>query len=52
MLDQIGALMQGVKLVSDNIAHDLRTPLTRIRNQLSQLRQRLDPAGHIFYCRV
>ncbi|MEQ9464727.1 MAG: HAMP domain-containing sensor histidine kinase [Haliea sp.] len=45
MLDQIGSLMQGVKLVSDNIAHDLRTPLTRIRNQLSQLRQRLDPAG-------
>jgi signal transduction histidine kinase len=45
MLDQIGALMQGVKLVSDNIAHDLRTPLTRIRNQLSQLRQRLDASG-------
>lgn len=45
MLDQISSLMLGVKLVSDNIAHDLRTPLTRIRNQLSQLRQRLDPAG-------
>ncbi|HAN28913.1 MAG TPA: hypothetical protein DCP75_14555, partial [Haliea salexigens] len=45
MLDQIGSLMQGVRLVSDNIAHDLRTPLTRIRNQLSQLRQRLDPTG-------
>ncbi|PLW83115.1 two-component sensor histidine kinase [Kineobactrum sediminis] len=45
MLDQIASLMQGVKRVSDNIAHDLRTPLTRIRNHLSQLRARLDPAG-------
>lgn len=45
MLDQIASLMQGVKRVSDNIAHDLRTPLTRIRNHLSQLRGKLDPAG-------
>lgn len=32
MLDRIGELMEGVKQVSDNIAHDLRTPLTRLRN--------------------
>ena len=38
MLDQMTQLMQGVRQVSDNIAHDLRTPLTRIRNNLSQLR--------------
>lgn len=31
MLDQIVALMDGVRQVSDNIAHDLRGPLNRIR---------------------
>lgn len=45
VLDQMTVLMQGVKQVSDNIAHDLRTPLTRMRNQLSQLRDRLDAGG-------
>ncbi|MEZ5571626.1 MAG: HAMP domain-containing sensor histidine kinase [Halioglobus sp.] len=41
MLEQLDTLMQGVRRVSDNIAHDLRTPLTRMRNDLSQLRDRL-----------
>ena len=38
MLDQIQTLMEGVRSVSDAIAHDLRTPLTRLRGRLEQLR--------------
>ena len=38
MLDRIEELMDDVRRVSDNIAHDLRTPLARLRNRLEQLR--------------
>lgn len=42
MLDRIVTLMDGVRQVSDNIAHDLKTPLARMRNRLEELQQRLD----------
>ena len=33
MLTRIAGLNEGLKQVSDNIAHDLKTPLTRLRNR-------------------
>lgn len=38
MLDRIGELLDGVRHATDHIAHDLRTPLTRLRNRLERMR--------------
>ena len=39
MLEELEAQVDAVRRVSDNIAHDLRTPLARLRNRLELLRQ-------------
>ncbi len=36
MLERISELMNGLREVSDNIAHDLKTPLTRLRNRAEE----------------
>jgi signal transduction histidine kinase len=38
MLDRIEDLLGAVRHATDHIAHDLRTPLTRLRNRLEDLR--------------
>jgi signal transduction histidine kinase len=39
MLDRIESLMEGVRHVSNSIAHDLRTPVTRVRSRLERALQ-------------
>lgn len=46
MLDRISALMENLRQVSGDIAHDLRSPLNRLRQRLEGgLSDDLDPAG-------
>ncbi|MGH8621322.1 MAG: sensor histidine kinase [Burkholderiales bacterium] len=47
MLDRIQALMESLKRVSDDIAHDLRTPLSRLRHRLEAARGRTAPGGDL-----
>ena len=38
MLNRISALLENLRQVSSDVAHDLRTPLTRVRNRLEEAR--------------
>jgi signal transduction histidine kinase len=47
MLARIQELMMALREVSDNIAHDLKTPLTRLRNRAEAALR--NPGGHFSY---
>ena len=46
MLDRIQMLMEDIRRVSDNIAHDLRTPLARLRQHLEEARLQAAPGSN------
>lgn len=46
MLEEIERLMSEVKGVCDSIAHDLRTPLTRLRSQLHRMHREANEGAH------
>ncbi len=47
MLDRIEALMSSIRQVSDDIAHDLRTPLSRLRHRLEAAREKASGEGAV-----
>lgn len=48
MLDEIERLLTEVKSVTDTLAHDLRSPLTRLRLILQRVQQLLAPQGSVY----
>ena len=52
MLDHIDRLMKAMRYAGDSIAHDLRSPLTRLRTRLESAAVELDdndPSQHVLY---
>lgn len=47
MLEQLEQIVQTLARMSDSIAHDLRTPLSRLQGQLDLLKQHSDPSGEL-----
>ncbi len=45
MLDRISLLLENLQQVSSDVAHDLRTPLARLRNRLEDARVKLGHTG-------
>ncbi|GGD93243.1 two-component sensor histidine kinase [Aureimonas endophytica] len=46
LLGRIALLQEGLKQVSDNIAHDLKTPLTRLRNRAESALAEAETGGN------